>query len=479
MIYESYDQFKQAKASPTVCIIGSGPAGISLALQLEKHKIPCLIVEAGGFERSAESQDAYKGNVVGDKYIDLDIARLRYFGGTSGHWAGWCRPLDAIDFEARKGVKHSGWPIQKKDLDPYAKKTESILEVNAFSPNEPVNNDLEKTSFHFSPPVRFGDKYHEHIKNSSLISLLVNSPVKDIVPEKGKISHINLHGKNGKNNKITAKYFSLCTGGIENSRILLWSNELHNGGVVPKANALGKYWMEHPVYGVADTILFSFTDMRTPGGMHFYAPTADFLRKHNIGNFGLRLLSGENLVKAMIKDGICIAPKLFEPLAKKASSELVCNAALRLTWEQIPVSTNRIELNDEKDAYGMPRVNLFWEKQAQDRLSAETAVKLFGTYLAKQDLGRVKVISWLADGKEYPDDDEILSFHHMGGTRMASTPEEGVVDANCKVFDVDNLFIGGSSVFPTGGHTNPTYSIVQLALRLGDHIAQINGNAKR
>jgi choline dehydrogenase-like flavoprotein len=478
MIYESFDKYKSSGFSPAVCIIGSGPAGISLALQLEKHKIPCLIVEAGGLNYSPESQDAYKGQTIGDKYIGLDLARLRYFGGTSGHWEGWCRPLDAVDFEARVGIKNSGWPIKKKDLDPYSKETESILEIESFPEDIPVNDDLKEVFFNFSPPVRFGDKYQQHIKKSSLIRLLINSPLKDIVPINGKISHINLHSKNKDVQKVSAKHFVLCTGGIENSRILLWSNQLHNGGVVPDAQALGNYWMEHPAYGVADTVLFSFTKMRKKGGMRFYAPSEDYLRKHNIGNFGLRLLSGENLVKALIKDGICIAPKLFEPLARKVSSELVCNAALRLTWEQIPVSTNRIELNDEKDATGMPRVNLFWEKQDQDRLSAETAVKLFGTYLAKQDIGRVKVISWLADGKAYPDDDEILSFHHMGGTRMASTPKEGVVDANCKVFGVENLFIGGSSVFPTGGHTNPTYTIVQLALRLGDHIAKIDGKVK-
>ncbi len=97
---------------------------------------------------------------------------------------------------------------------------------------------------------------------------------------------------------------------------------------------------------------------------------------------------------------------------------------------------------------------------------------MFGSYLSKQDLGRVKVLGWLANGQEYPENDEKWSFHHMGGTRMAATSAEGVVDANCKVFGMDNLYIGGSSVFTTGGHANPTYTIVQLALRLGDHLAQ-------
>jgi len=472
MIFTDYASFKASGFNPTVCIIGSGPAGISLALQLEKKKIPCLIVEAGGFEYSQDSQNVYRGKVIGDKYFDLDFCRLRYYGGTSNHWSGWCRPLDAIDFEKRDLVKNSGWPISKKDLDPYAKATASILEINEFPNDKVLSKDLNEISFEFSPPVRFGPKYQKHIESSSLISLLINSPVKDIAPAGKKISHVNLYSKNGVEQKITANYFCVCTGSIENSRLLLWSNQVHNGGVVPEAQALGKYWMEHPVYFVGDTVLYTFTKMRVEGGMRYYAPSADFLRKHDIGNFGMRLTTGEKLLKTLIKDGLCIAPEFFSKLVTKMNSGLVCNAELKLAWEQVPVEANRIELGSEKDALGIPRVNLFWKKQPQDRHSAEVAVKMFGSYLSKQDLGRVKMLGWLANGKDYPENDEKWSFHHMGGTRMAATSAEGVVDANCKVFGVENLYIGGSSVFATSGHANPTYAIVQLALRLGDHIAR-------
>ncbi|MFW5432413.1 MAG: GMC oxidoreductase [Methylophilaceae bacterium] len=470
MIFDSFSSYKTSEGSPTVCIIGSGPAGISLALALEKQKISCLIVEAGSMQYSVESQRAYRGKVIGDDYIPLELARLRYFGGSSGHWAGWCRPLDEVDFEVRNGIKHSGWPIRKKDLDPYAKTTESILEINAFSPDKRINSDINEVFFHFSPPVRFGDKYRDYIKKSPLISLLINSPITDIVPSKGKVSHINVHSKNNLNPKISAKYFCLCTGGIENSRLLLWSNQLHNGGVVPNAEALGKYWMEHPIYDVGKSMLYNFTKMhRKHEGQRFYSPTAKFLRTHNIDNFGLRVRVGRGYVKSLIKDGLCVAPNFFSKLANKD----ICSAKLQLAWAQVPVSSNRIELSTEKDATGVPQTNLFWEKQPQDRRTAETALKLFGRHLSTQDLGRVKVSNWLANELDYPEDDpERIGYHHMGGTRMTSNASEGVVDGNCKVFGVDNLYISGSSVFATGGHANPTYTIVQLALRLGDHIAQ-------
>ncbi len=473
MIFNDVAAFQASRFMPTVCIIGSGPAGISLALWLEKQNISSIIIEAGGMEYSPDSQDVYRGKVVGDSYYDLDYARLRFFGGSSGHWSGWCRPLNEADFEPRKGIKDSGWPIRKKDLDPYTKDADSIFEIGAMEKDKPLNENLNEVQFRFSsPPVRFGQKYREHIEKSSTIALLLNSPVTEIVPVKGRISHVKVTTKNKTIERISAPYFCLCTGGIENSRMLLWSNHLNAGGVVPDARTLGKYWMEHPIFGVGDSVLFSFTKMRVKDGIRFYAPSDSFLRKNDIGNFGIRLAVGEDIVKELIKDGLCIAPKFFTDLAMKADNQLVCSAAIRMAWEQLPMSSNRIELDTEKDANGIPRVKLYWKKQPQDRHTAETALQLFGSYFAKSDKGRVKVSPWLAQGLDYPENDERGGPHHMGGTRMASTSADGVVDGNCKVFGVDNLYIGGSSVFPTGGHANPTYTIVKLALRLGDHIAQ-------
>jgi len=473
MIFQDVAAFNSSGFSPQVGIIGSGPAGISLALQLEKHGIPNLIFEAGGYDYTPSVQDAYQGKVIGDPYFDLAGARLRYFGGSSGHWAGWCRPLDEVDFEPRKGFKNSGWPIRKKDLDPYTRATDAILELEPLQADVPVNQHLREVFLQFSPPVRFGQKYRKHIADSSTIGLLMFSPVTELVPGNGRIDHLLVHSSDGAARKVTLPYCCLCTGGIENSRLLLWSNLQHNAGVVPYPETLGKYWMEHPIFGAGDAIIFNRFGMSTDShwGMKYFAPTPEYLHTHNMGNFGLRLLSGGPL-KALIKDGLCIAPELFGKLVKKSGRNLHCATTLRIAWEQLPVSSNRIELDTEKDKTGVPRTRLFWKKQPEDRHTVETAIQEFGAYLATTDLGRMKVVEWIVEGRDYPADEELAGFHHMGGTRMALTPAEGIVDRDCKVFGVENLYIGGSSVFPTGGHTNPTYSIVQLALRLGDHLQQ-------
>ncbi len=95
-------------------------------------------------------------------------------------------------------------------------------------------------------------------------------------------------------------------------------------------------------------------------------------------------------------------------------------------------------------------------------------------HLAEQGIGRLRIRDWLlADPPRFPrvGEDWVAGPHHMGTTRMAEDPRRGVVDRDCRVHGIGNFYIGGSSVFATGGHANPTYTIVQLALRLGDHLA--------
>ena len=92
MIFKNLSKLKNKRYQ--VIIFGSGPAGVSLALKLEKKKISSLIIEAGDEEYSETSQEDYKSTVIGDEITDLRYSRLRQFGGTSGHWGGWCKPIE-------------------------------------------------------------------------------------------------------------------------------------------------------------------------------------------------------------------------------------------------------------------------------------------------------------------------------------------------------------------------------------------------
>jgi len=94
-----------------ICIIGAGPAGISLASRISKLNVSldiCLI-ESGGLQLEYDTQNLYSGESIGQSYFPLISNRLRYFGGSTGHWNGWCAELNSFDFENRKWIKNSGW----------------------------------------------------------------------------------------------------------------------------------------------------------------------------------------------------------------------------------------------------------------------------------------------------------------------------------------------------------------------------------
>jgi len=142
--------------------------------------------------------------------------------------------------------------------------------------------------------------------------------------------------------------------------------------------------------------------------------------------------------------------------------------------EQSLQRDSRIMLGDETDAFGLRRIVFDWRLGEIDLRTMRTAVLELGAHYAEQGTGRVQVQDWLlADPIDLPGMGEghrVGGHHHMCATRMAADPREGVVDADCKVHGVSNLYVGGSSVFASTGYANPTYTIVQLSLRLGDHL---------
>ena len=111
MINDFREMTNKTVIETDICIVGAGAAGISIAKYLNGSKISICLVESGGFEFEEETQSLYQGENVGLKYFPLDVSRLRYFGGTTNHWTGWCAPLDEIDFKQRDWVPYSGWPF--------------------------------------------------------------------------------------------------------------------------------------------------------------------------------------------------------------------------------------------------------------------------------------------------------------------------------------------------------------------------------
>ena len=175
--------------TPDLAIIGGGPAGISLALQLADSGLNILLLESGGMSFAAPTQALYQGSETGVSYIPLESGRLRYLGGSTNHWGGWCRPLDAIDFETRASVPHSGWPFARKEIEPYFARAQELVEAGPWvydaadgmvSDSGPViklgEGGVYTSWFQFSKtrngilPTHFGERYQNELKRAAHIT---------------------------------------------------------------------------------------------------------------------------------------------------------------------------------------------------------------------------------------------------------------------------------------------------------------------
>ena len=445
---------------PQVVIVGSGPAGITLALNLEKKNIKSLIIEAGEKEVSYRSQDFYKGEVIGLFPKNLDALRLRQFGGTSGHWGGSCRTLDSYDFDK--------WPIKKNDLDKYLDEACKILDIKKGNYiDKELDGDIKKIEWRTSP-VRFYEKYYQHLLNSKYIYFTLNTSLLNFEIDNKKVTSINCLTKNGKRFKIHKKLFVLASGGIENSRILKWSASKNNKNILNKL-PVGNYFMEHPwkTVGYAIGSEIEFNKFFKSSAVSF-APTKNFIKKNKILNANF-MLKMENKNQNQELNNVC-----FELNAKNQLISFVektkdlCGSRIVSSWEQDPIYENRIELGKKKDPYGIPVPKIIYRKTKIMKETIRIILENLGNKFIEKNIGRIAIENFFYDdSKSFMTD---AGYHHLGGTRMGDNPTESVVDKNLKVHFLDNLYILGSSVFPTGGHANPTLSIVQLSLRLSDHL---------
>jgi len=476
VIFDNYRDYAASGAATKVAIIGSGPAGITVARKLAQAGLPVTIFEAGGASFSPQSQAFYDGHVTGDPYFELDDTRLRYFGGSSNHWAGWCRVLDEIDFQPKPWVPDTGWPITRHDLEPYLDEVRGILGLEPFRPDEPISADIRWVQLIKSKALRFGERYHDEIAASPRIALALNTYVTKLEGDGSTITGLSIWS-NGETAEAKYDYVVVCTGGLENARLLLWSNEQSNGGVVPNPAALGRYWMEHPHFQCGDAILTNPAAIETDSqGEAFFSPTLQAMQDKGILNFGIRLIEMPYQgVKELVANLACTAPSAAEWMSSGLGQNLRCAAQLHMAWEQAPLASNRVMLDtSNRDETGVPRIDLHWRKSPLEHRTLLEGIRLFGKTFADADLGRVRLADWVSNGDPYPTDDvELAGNHHMGGARMSLEPAKGVVDANCKVHGMANLFIGGSSVFATSGQCNPTTTITALACRLGEHLAGV------
>ncbi len=477
-----------------VCIAGGGVAGVVLAITLAEKGKRVLLLEAGGLEYSEQSQEFYRGTSLGKEYEDLRAARLRFLGGSSNHWGGWCHPLDRHDFERRAEVPYSGWPISYEDVRPYQARAAEILEIEDFPEPRIVEQsagNLVEVAYRYSK-VKFGPKYLDVLKGSERIDLVLNANVTDaqLDTETSRVTSLTYrgYGSDAPAGTARAHHFVIAMGGIENARFLLNANRQRAKGLGNEHDLVGRFFMEHPHY---DCGVYLIDPTKTGYGRErvILMPTRQYLREARIGSCNIRLeridelVHKPNTMKRRIRAMVCGSDTLkslytvFDDIRCPRLVPGLKNAAyMTAAFEQMPNPSSRVHLTDERDALGLRHTALDWRLgDTEKRILRATALEV-GHYFARADFGRVRIDEWLLEEDaalpDISDGQQTIGRHHMGTTRMGATARNGVVDADCKLFGTENLYMAGSSVFSTGGSANPTFTIVQLTLRLADHLAR-------
>ena len=517
-----------------LCVVGAGAAGITLASAFEGGPQSVCLLESGSYEPEEAVQSLYELDSVGYPVCENFMARARYFGGTCNLWAGRALKLTQIDLEKRDWVPDSGWRISYAELDRYYGTAAGILKLPSdalirdvigrrMSPFERAlldNDDLEPTlSLSAKQPLRFGRAYRGLLKQSRNLDVYLGANVTEIMlnPQGDTVDELKATTLGGKKLTVKARHYALACGGLENARLLLLSRSVQKDGIGNEFDTVGRFFMDHPrnVFGTVLLdgkqslplllgrpvsegtaqlgIRLSDSAQRSEGLLNSYVTLERrwspevakiyefFVRSMKIlsrrGYAGRRLaLSGAKL--ATIPQTIyLLSPRQLMPhflyrvlkVGRETFGPNLTQVSVTNHCEQVPDRESRVYLSEERDALNMNRLVLDWKVGPEVTRTLTRLHQLLDVHLRNKGFGRCA-----NDCSQQHDVSYLDAAHHMGTTRMSGSARSGVVDANCKVHGVENLFIAGSSVFPTSGHANPTWTIVALTLRLCDHLKRLS-----
>ena len=505
-----------------MCIIGSGAAGVTIALELEDTPLRVIVLEGGERDPDPASQALYRAAVVGLAHKGINDQRFRVFGGTTTRWAGQALPLFDIDFEQRDWVQRSGWPLSRDELDSYYRRASDVLGVPPF-PRHPLHEwpdellprvrfdpDLiEMFLSTYSPTPDFGRAYGPRLTEARNVEIILGANAVEIVPDApvSYIQHVTAQSLSGRKLDVRARFFVLCCGGIESVRVLLASNRHVDPGLGNERDLVGRFFQDHPglvvgaLRGPVHPELGTHFLPQRAGGVRYRTSrfrSADGLQRREellhcygevVFRFGDSVEAANRILTALnrrerpsdLRSALRAIASSPVPAVRAAARHAAGQSrdirgvqmCLAVGCEQAPNPMSRLYLTDERDELGMRRLALDWQLTEAEVGSIRRFTEVAADELRRLGLGELDLTTF-----HLPDDPGQLSgvlwdfAHHMGAIRMARTSTDGVVDPSCRVFGLENLYVGSAAVFPTSGFSNPTLTLIALCIRIADTIRQ-------
>lgn len=507
-------QYDKDEILADICIIGGGAAGISLANEFARSKYDVVLLESGELDLNGRIQELYSG---GFKYSGLGFTRdspdalqsdrVRSWGGTTNIWGGMVAPFDSIDFLERSWVPFSGWPFTKEQLMPYYNRASHLIGTPEHRFSSSVDDlehsaldfgegEIERKMFFNVNRLRLGEVFHDDFSKSQNVKVYLNATVvnMNLNPGMNFLKSLSVRPNDLSTViRVKAKKYILAAGAIENARILLYSNDVNPKGVGNNNDLVGRFFQGHGYTPTLNNSILLMLDdnknlnnyqnhqINSTNAFGLLGLSSALQSKHKLLNHYMSINTdgwswpvvedqlGEELKQeylAVKHEYLGLLDNLGIPI--KSKWHAVYSTML---FEQEPNPDSRVTLITERDWLGLRKAYVsatFSDLQVHTMI---TAYKALGSLLGATFKGKVRLETQVE--KLFDSIQPGLAKHHIGTTRMHRSTDYGVVDENCKSHFVDNLYIAGSSVFPTSSATNPTFTIIAMSIRLADHIKQI------
>jgi choline dehydrogenase-like flavoprotein len=491
-----------------VCVIGGGIAGLLLATRLAERGGEVLLLEAGGLELEERSQSLYEAEMGGAHHTGTTEGRFRTFGGSSTRWGGQLLPYTADVFTPLVGAPGSGWPIDENEVAPFYDELQRMLGVDLLPFDAGLLDALKRPTVKFSSDVRvrfskwipfakrnlartLGQAALAHPK----IAVVTHANVAELVSNsEGRISAARVLDYAGREFRCEADEFVVAAGTIESSRLLL----LSAAAVPNQYDQMGRYFHDHLSWQAAEFIaperermlerlgpffvdgtlhtckLEASAELRAGGGLLAVMAHVTIEEPENSGAAAARNLLGasqrgqmrealgKNLLPMLRGSGDVARLLLYSRFKQRRAVSKHARVRLHIDLEQAARAENRIRLSDERDALGIRKALVDWRFGEQEQ---DTAVRFAGIIRRELEALRMAPRLW-SEAPKFVD-----TFHAMGGLRMGDDARMSVVDRDLRVHGVENLYVASCAVYPSGGSSNPTFTLMGLALRLAELLA--------
>jgi choline dehydrogenase-like flavoprotein len=499
---------------PQICIVGAGAAGICLAVELSKQGKSVMVLEGGGRDIEDEAQEPYRSEVVGHEHRGIHTGRFRAHGGTTTRWGGQVLELNSEDFERRDWVSSSGWPFSRAELEPFYRRALDFEGLGRVLRNdadvwkslglpEPSFPDLQSYLTRWCPEPNFARLHAKVLETSDNLQIWLHANAVELLLEDETVRALRVRTQQGTETLMHADHFVFCMGTIESVRFFLQPR----AGGLPwnRSGLLGRHFQDHVDANAARVIphnrrqfaeLFDNIFLR---GFKYHPKLrlrADEQRRARVLNCAATMSFSSTVDDALtatktaakhlmrgrfselqpadiLRSGRHV-PLLARQTARYALHHRAYNPAsaeirLRLHCEQRPDSDSSITLSAERDSIGLLRARLDW-------CISDLEFKTIRTFAEAAAHSLAPIAAVEPDPALIDNDPAFLdrcddSNHHMGGMRMAVSPTNGVVTPDLLLHSTRNVYICSGAVFPTSGFSNPTHTVLALAMRLADLLA--------